>query len=95
MTKQSLTVTLLSLSVALPGLVRGDFELTDNIRVNGFLQNRTAFNLDGDPYIGEGPRPWTPPPITRRGTPCDSRMPPACSSTASSARRPPGTPTSI
>ncbi len=53
MTKQSVILTVLCLSVALPGMVLGDFQLTDSIRVNGFFQNRTAFNLKDDPYIGE------------------------------------------
>ncbi|WP_133513235.1 RNA polymerase-associated protein rapA [Candidatus Thiosymbion oneisti] len=53
MTKPSITLTVLCLLVAVSSVALGDFELTDNIRVNGFLQNRTAFNLDEDPYIGE------------------------------------------
>jgi|GEM_PF-3749662 len=54
MTKQSVILTTLSLLVAVPSVALSDFELTDKLRVNGFFQNRTAFNLDGDLYIGEG-----------------------------------------
>ncbi|MCB2262822.1 MAG: RNA polymerase-associated protein rapA [Candidatus Thiosymbion ectosymbiont of Robbea hypermnestra] len=53
MKKQSVIATALCLSVVLPGLAWGDFELTDKIRVSGFLQNRTALNFDDDLYVGE------------------------------------------
>lgn len=54
MKKPSIVLATFYLSAALPCLALGDFQLTDNIRVNGFLHNRTALGISDDRFIGEG-----------------------------------------
>jgi hypothetical protein len=53
MIMNSTIARVLCLALALPGAALGDIELTDDIRFNGFFQNRTGFNLDSGQYTGE------------------------------------------